>query len=266
MFPLFYPQYLNDQEWVRNLLLEQPLRIEQLAAGGGAPFERDSDGKLRRTPGRGHKKTRLIMCNGHRLMDVMKQKVLDSGVELIPRVMMVDLLTSDGRYPTKGKVIGAVGFHARDGDFVVCRAKAVVGTTGVMGSKLRILYINNLTGDGPAMGYRAGTELPGMEFCTVSKITRYEGKYYGGGASLHQGFGAKFINSLGEEFIGKYDPDLKSRSRISYLTQSFAKEHFEGRGPVCPGSIFFRLCNPNAQCKITRDCVRPLNPSLHGIG
>lgn len=199
-------------------------------------------------------------------MDVMKQKVLDSGVELIPRVMMVDLLTSDGRYPTKGKVIGAVGFHARDGDFVVCRAKAVVVTTGVMDSKLRILYINNLTGDGPAMGYRAGTELLGMEFCTVSKITRYEGKYYGGGSSLLQGFGAKFINSLGEEFIGKYDPDLKSRSRISYLTQSFAKEHFEGRGPVCPGSIFFRLCNPNAQCKITRDCVRPLNPSLHGIG
>ena len=75
-------EYLNDQEWVRNLLLEQPLRVEQMA-GWGVPFERDSEGRLRRTPGRGHKKTGLIMCNGHRLMEAMKKKVLDSGVELI---------------------------------------------------------------------------------------------------------------------------------------------------------------------------------------
>lgn len=224
-------EYLNDQEWVKNLLMEQPLRVKQMEEWG-VPFEKDSEGNLRRTPGRGHKKTRLIMCNGHRLMEVMRKMALDSGVKLIPRVMMLDLLTSDGKHPTGEKIVGAIGFHTREGDLFICRAKAVVITTGIMDSKLRILYVNNLTGDGPAMAYRAGADLLGMEFCTVSKITRYEGRYYGGGSSLLQGFGAKFINGLGEEFIGKYDPELKNRSRISYLCQSFAKEHFEGRGPV----------------------------------
>ncbi|MDP2645476.1 MAG: FAD-binding protein [Desulfobacterales bacterium] len=224
-------EYLNDQQWVDILLTEQPLRIRQMA-GWGVPFERDTQGNFRTTPGRGHKNTRMIMCNGHRLMDVMKQQVLDRGVQLLPRIMMLDLLTSDGLHPTAGRIIGAAGLHGRDGDLVVCRAKAVVITSGVMDSKLRLLYINNLTGDGPAMAYRAGAELLGMEFCMVSKITRYEGKYYGGGSSLLQGFGARFINRLGEEFIGKYDPELKNRARVSYLCQAFAKEHYEGRGPV----------------------------------
>lgn len=224
-------EYLNDQEWVKILLMEQPLRVQEMASLG-VPFERDDEGRLRTTPGRGHKRTRLIMCNGHRLMEAMKARLIARGVQIVPRVMMVELLTSDGKHPTGGRVIGAAGFHTRDGDLVICRAKAVVITTGVMDSKLKILYINNLTGDGPAMAYRAGAELLGMEFCTVSKITRFNGKYYGGGSSLLQGLGAKFINGLGEEFVGKYDPELKNRSRVSYLCQAFAKEHFEGRGPV----------------------------------
>ncbi len=228
-------EYLNDQEWVRTLLLEQRLRVEEMA-GWGVPFERDDAGGLRYTPGRGHKNTRMIMCNGHRLMEAMKKKALASGVELIPRVMAVELLTSDGKYPTQGKVIGAVGFHTQEGDFLVFRAGAVVLTTGIMDSKLKVLYSDNLTGDGPAMGYRAGADLMGMEFCMVPKITRYEGKYYGGGSSLLQGFGAKFINGLGEEVTS---PELKNRARIGYLCQAFAKEHYEGRDPVCLDMTMF---------------------------
>ena len=48
-------------------------------ASWGVPFEKDSQGRLLTTPGRGHKKTRLIMCNGHKLMDVMKQQLIDRG-------------------------------------------------------------------------------------------------------------------------------------------------------------------------------------------
>ncbi|MDP2719356.1 MAG: FAD-binding protein [Dehalococcoidia bacterium] len=224
-------EYLSNQEWVRNVLMEQPLRIEQMA-GWGVPFERDDRGKLLTTPGRGHKRTGLIMCNGHRLMEAMKKKVVEMGVRVIPRIMMVELLTDDGKYPTGGKVVGAAGFHTREGDFVICRAKSVVITTGIIESKLRTFYINNQTGDGPAMAFRAGAELLGMEFCSVSKIVHFEGKYCGGGSSLLQGLGARFINGLDEEFVGKYDPGLKNRARVGALCQSFAKEHFEGRGPV----------------------------------
>jgi succinate dehydrogenase/fumarate reductase flavoprotein subunit len=245
-------EYLSDQNWVEVLLKEQPLRIEDLARWG-APFQRDSEGKLATTPGRGHRNTRLIMCNGHRLMELMKKKVLEKGVNIIERTMIVNLLTSDGRYPTAGAVVGAVGFHARNGEFFVCQAKSVVITTGMIDSKLRADYTNNLTGDGPAMAYRAGAELLGMEFCTVGKINCFETKYRSGGSSLLQGLGARFINAKGEEFVGKYDPVLKNRAKLSWLCQSFARESMEGRGPVY---IDMRSFSPE-----TVELVRKLLPT-----
>lgn len=224
-------EWLSDQDWVKVLLEEQRQRIAELISWG-APFERNPDGTLATTPGRGHKRTRLVMINGHRLMDVMKRKVEEKGVTVLSRTMALDLLTSDGRRPTSGSIVGVVGLNTRTGQFVVCRAKAVVITTGVMDCKLRADFVHNCTGDGIAMGMRAGAQLLGMEFCTHSRLTAYNDHYRFGGSSLLQGLGARFINRLGEEFVGLYNPELKNRSKLAYLCRAIAKECFEGRGPV----------------------------------
>jgi succinate dehydrogenase/fumarate reductase flavoprotein subunit len=245
-------EYLSDQAWVEVLLREQRLRVQELM-DWGAPFERDAEGDFATTPGRGHRSTRLIMCNGHKLMDLMKSKVLEKGVNVVKRGMMLDLLTSDGRHPTEGSVVGAVGLHTQTGEFLVCQAKAVVITTGMIDSKLRADYTHNLTGDGPSMAYRAGAELLGMEFCSTGKINCFEGKYRSGGSSLLQGLGAKFINARNEEFVGKYDPVLKHKAKLSWLLQAFAKEAFEGRGPV-----YFDLRSYTPE---TVDLVRRLLPT-----
>ncbi len=224
-------EWLSDQDWVKVLLQEQRLRIADLVSWG-APFERTADGKLATTPGRGHKKTALVMINGHRLMDLMRRKVEEKGVKTISRVMGLDLLTSDGKHPTSGSVVGAVGVDTRTGRFVVCRAKAVIISTGVMDCKLRADFIHNCTGDGMAMAMRAGAQLLGMEFCTHSRLTSFNEHYRWGGSSLLQGLGARFINGKGEEFIGVYDPELKNRSKLAWICMAIAKECFEGRGPV----------------------------------
>ncbi len=224
-------EWLSDQDWVRVLLEEQRLRINDLISWG-APFERTADGKLATTPGRGHKKTALVMINGHRLMDLMRRKVEEKGVKILPRVMGLDLLTSDGQHPTRGSVIGATGVDTRTGQYVVCRAKAVIITTGIMDCKLRADFVNNCTADGIAMAMRAGAQLLGMEFCTHSRLTAFNEHYRWGGSSLLQGLGARFINGKGEEFIGVYDPELKNRSKLAWICMAIAKECFEGRGPV----------------------------------
>ncbi len=224
-------EFLNDQNWVRILLQEQHQRIADLVKWG-VPFERTADGQLATTPGRGHKRTRLIMCNGHRLMDLMKAKALEKGVQIQPRTMALELLTSDGQLPTRGRVIGVVGVDTRSGQLVVCHARAVIITTGILDCKLRAEYINNCTGDGPAMAFHAGAQLLGMEFCTQSRMNAFNDKYRFGGSSLLQGLGARFINRVGEEFIGLYDPELKNRSKLAWICQAIAKECFEGRGPV----------------------------------
>ncbi|MBI4330638.1 MAG: FAD-binding protein [Chloroflexi bacterium] len=224
-------EWLSDQDWVKVLLEEQRLRIADLVSWG-APFERTAEGGLATTPGRGHRKTRLVMLNGHRLMEVMRRKVEEKGVKVLSRTMGLDLLTSDGKHPTGGSVIGAVGVNTVSGQFIVCRAKAVVVATGILDCKLRADYVHNCTGDGPAMGLRAGAQLLGMEFCTSSRLVAYNDRYRFGGSSLLQGLGARFINRLGEEFIGVYDPELKNRSKVSWICMAIAKECFEGRGPV----------------------------------
>ena len=90
----------------------------------------------------------------------MRSVVLKSGIRVMDRIMVTDLLKQDGM------VIGAVGFHTRTGDFYVFKAKAtVICTSG---------------GIGEAMAYRAGAEISGKEFMMGTGSYRYAGpEYYG---------------------------------------------------------------------------------------
>lgn len=222
--------WFSDQEWVELLLKEQRRRVADLTSWG-VPFERDS-GVLATSLARGHKKGRVIMFNGHDLMDVMKRKIIEKGVCLKQRVMVWDLLTSDGTHPTHGRIIGAIGLDTRTADIVIFLAKSVVVATGIIESKFRAGYVNNLTGDGPAMAYRAGARIVGMEFCLNNHVNAFDRKYWTGGSSLLQGLGARFVDRDGKEFVLKYDPELGHRMKLSSLCLAFAKERFEGKGPV----------------------------------
>lgn len=223
-------EYLNDQEWVETLLKEQKDRIQDLI-DWGVPFERNPDGSLLIKRGRGHGITGAVLCNGHTMMDVMRRKAEQSGVAIEDRLTITNLLTSDGNYPSQGRVCGAVGFHVREGAPFAFHAGAVVITTGQIGSKMRCHFVNNLAGDGQAMAYRAGAELLNMEFCTTGNISYFEKRFHSGSQALLVGMGARFINARGERFMPRYDPAMTERSKLSTLVQAFAKESVSGRGP-----------------------------------
>ncbi|MDP2727137.1 MAG: FAD-binding protein, partial [Dehalococcoidia bacterium] len=222
--------YLGDQDWVDLLVTKQVERIKDLISWG-VPFQKDAAGNFRTAVGRGHTKSVMYLLKGHALMETVKKHLLDVGVELNERVMITDLLTSDGQHPTQGRIVGAVGLNTRTGEPIVYRTNAVVIASGQMGCRMRVTYVHNLTGDGTAMAYRAGAELTGLEFCTRGNVSHFEKKYHFGGQSLFQGLGGRFINALGEPFVEKYDPILKNRAKLSLVCQAFVKEALEGRGP-----------------------------------
>jgi succinate dehydrogenase/fumarate reductase flavoprotein subunit len=97
---------------------------------------------------------------------VLIRKALDSGAEIINRVMVFDLITDD-----EG-VIGAIGISTRENLFVIFESKAIIVGTGCldrlypaptpawMGSIPGNL---TLTGDGRAMAYRAGAYIVSPE-------------------------------------------------------------------------------------------------------
>lgn len=223
-------EYLNDQEWVEVVLKEQPAIIEELDRWG-VPFEKDDNGNIARTVGRGHENTRILMFHGPKFMAVMRQQLLRRKVQLVERVMITDLLTSDSKHPTRGMISGAIGFHGRSGKLQVFNAKAVILSAGGIWGKARA-FTGNLTGDGLAMGFRAGVELQGMEYIHTQSGWFFERKFNAQGLNMFQSNGAHIVNRLGERFMEKYEPVLKERARVDEMSLIFAKEGVEGRGPI----------------------------------
>lgn len=97
---------------------------------------------------------------------ILERQARKRGVEIVNRVMCIDLLKKDGR------VCGAIGIGTRDGAIHVFRSRGVVLSTGsairlysgcTPASLFNARLCPNCTGDGRAMAYRAGADLASLE-------------------------------------------------------------------------------------------------------
>ncbi len=215
---------LSDEEWVWVRVNEGYDRLSELMAWG-VEFKKRPDGKIERLPMK--RDAKKAMFHGTDLSAVMARETKKRGVEVIEHTMVTDLLTEGGNPGTR--VVGAVGFGAKTGEFVVFEAKAVVLAPGGCGYKNRFACHRMVTGDGPAMAYRAGAiigKLDQVAFHTTS--TEYDAQ----GLNMFQGLGGKFINGRGEEFLTDYDPILGNHTSMSRLSHAGAMEVRYGRGPI----------------------------------
>lgn len=228
-----HAEFMSDQRYAEILLLEQRDRINDLISWG-VPFERDEAGQLLLSIGRGHKRSRVVLTDCRKMLEIARQVAASKGVKLIERVMVTDLLASDGQHPTSGRIVGAVGIQTRSGELVTFKARAVILSTGVIGTKIHGAYADNLTGDGQAMAFRAGAELSGLEFnFGPSFFTPCKGKPALVGIWALQTLGAHIVNKQGERFMERYLPERGSRRATQGLiAQAMTKEIIEGRGPT----------------------------------
>lgn len=127
-------EYLIDQPYMDNLIDESSARRDDLLSWGlGGRPKKEFGPRFRK-------------------------KVVESGVQLIERTMVTDLMVQDGH------AIGAVGFSLDRDEMVIVHAKAVVMCAGSGAFKSPGYAICSLTHDGDAMAYRAGGEISGKEF------------------------------------------------------------------------------------------------------
>ena len=248
-------EYFSDQDWVEKLLVDQIARIKDMESWG-IPFERNEEGGLKRIVGRGHEHTRILMFHGKELMEKMREVLIRKGVKLLERVMVTDLLTSDGEHPTNGRIVGAVGFNYRTGELCVFRSKATVIATGSIFPKTGGRCVDNTNGDGCAMGFRAGADLSSMELSTEGHVSVWRRKYWIVGLNLYQGLGVWFLNNKGERFMEKYDPVLKERARLSSLCQAFCKEALDGNGPIYADMRHFPPESFSLMDRVIPHCMR----------
>ncbi len=205
---------LNDPELVKVMIEEGPERIMELEKYGIALQTHNG----------------MISCGdnpkarGLGFIRPMVNYLKDKGVRLVENCLITKLLKVDG------KVVGAVGLQEEP---VVFNAKAVVLATGGSGG----LYTRtdvpiNMTGDGYALAFEAGTILRDMEFIQFLPVGLAEP-----GQPLIPVYGpvveeGRIINIDGEDLVEKHNITARPLALMSrdLLSRALMREVEEGKG------------------------------------
>ncbi|GHV34198.1 fumarate reductase subunit A [Synergistales bacterium] len=126
----------------------------------GVPFEYDGGGYLEfKSCFSSRPRTHVIKGHGEPILEALHRKIKErKEIDIIENVMIAALLLSDGC------CVGAVMVRA-NAVMTVIEAKAVIMATGGAGQVFaRNLNPVDITGDGYALGLRAGAKLINMEF------------------------------------------------------------------------------------------------------
>src|SRR6185437_14749762 len=167
---------------------------------------------------------------GIELMNRLLEQVLVRDIEVLDEVRGVDLLLDDHRE----RVCGALLLDLNTGTLVAMNARAVLLATGGAAPLYRITPASlEKSGDGLAMGFRAGAHFIDMEMMQFHPTGLVAGESVMTGTVLEEGLrgaGGHLLNVLGERFMSRYDPAKMERSTRDRVSRSSFMELRAGRG------------------------------------
>jgi len=225
--------YLNDPELVNILVKESPLRMGDLVRWG-AVFDFTENDEVAQRPFGGQRFPRTCYAGdrtGHEMMVTLVDRLAATDVESLQEYTVIDLL-KDG-----DSVIGAMALDEKGGLVLMKADNTVLATGG--GTKVYDISTNSSsgTGDGYAMGYRAGAELIDMEmvqFHPTGAVFPYDAR----GRLVTEavrGEGGVLKNAHGERFMKMYDPVRMELSTRDVVARAIATEIMTGRGTANGG-------------------------------
>ena len=205
--------------------LSEPAAAERVVRGGpeaveklmrwGARFDRHADGSLELSREGGHSKPRII----HALGDATGreiQRTVSGAVVAHPRITtFADTFVLDVLCDQDGRVVGAIACPRGGGPFSVFAAGATLLATGGAGQLYRETTNPTIaTGDGVAIGLRAGAVVRDMEFYQFHPTLLY----IAGAArvlisEIVRGHGGLLRDRHGERFMVGEHPDAELAPR-----------------------------------------------------
>jgi fumarate reductase (CoM/CoB) subunit A len=220
--------YLNDPELVQILVEESPKRMRDLITWG-AVFDFTGDDEIAQRPFGGQRFPRTCYAGdrtGHEMMTTLVERLDSSKATILQEYTVIDLLKSGE------SVIGAMALDEK-GRLVLLKADITILATGG-GTKVYDISTNSSsgTGDGFAIGYRAGAELIDMEmiqFHPTGAVFPYDAR----GRLVTEavrGEGGILLNNGGERFMKRYDTERMELSTRDVVARAIATEVQEGRG------------------------------------
>ncbi len=199
---------LCDPDAVRVLAYEGPAAVRRLV-GWGAALDVDDAGALSLTREGGHHRNRIAHAGGDATGAEISRALVhavaqDSQIELIEHALVLDLLVDD-RGAAQGLTLHVMGEGQRDG-VGAALAPAVVLATGGIGEVFAASTNPTVaTGDGLALGLRAGAEVADIEFVQFHPTVLWLGAGSRGQQPLIsealRGEGAVLLDEQGQRFL-----------------------------------------------------------------
>ncbi|MBV9815336.1 MAG: succinate dehydrogenase flavoprotein subunit, partial [Alphaproteobacteria bacterium] len=224
--------WLGDQDAIEFMCRNAMAAVIELEHFG-VPFSRTEDGLIYQRPFGGHtvqwgKGLAKRACaaadrTGHAMLHTLYQQCLRHNAEFFIEYIVLDLVIDQGR------CCGVVAWRLEDGTLHLFRAQLIVLATGGGGrAYFSTTQAHICTGDGYAMGLRAGLPLQDMEF-----IQFHPTGIYGAGCLITEGSrgeGGYLTNGEGERFMERYAPAAKDLASRDVVARAMAIEIREGRG------------------------------------
>ncbi|MDP2647089.1 MAG: FAD-binding protein [Desulfobacterales bacterium] len=214
---------------IQRVLLEKSFDIVKLWQRWGIPMKYQGRYEFAGHGLPGHVLSSLKYAGQSQKL-ILTKEALKRGVKIVNRVMVLDLLVSDG-------VAGAVGVHTREDKMIVFRAKSAVLGTGTVnrlypgltpGWLLNTQRPATLSGDGRVMAFRAGADLCNLETTAHHSSTKYFAK---SGVATYVGV----LRDPQGKPIGPFvtRPDSKYGDPMIDMAQSIYMDYARsGKGPV----------------------------------
>lgn len=222
---------LCDENTVRLVVENGPARVRELM-DLGVSFSKEKGSNAVLDLGRegGHSRRRILHTKdltGREVERVLLQRAEENpNVRIYENHMAVDLITKSKlikqgivNKETRETCWGAYVLDAETGEIATFLARITVLASG--GAGKAYLYTSNpdiATGDGVAIGYRAGVKVANMEFVQFHPTCLYHpmAKNFLISEAV-RGEGGVLLNQLGERFMEKYHPlkDLAFRDVVA---------------------------------------------------
>ncbi|NLF21541.1 MAG: L-aspartate oxidase [Lentisphaerae bacterium] len=205
---------LCNETVVRRIIEDAPARIRELERMG-VRFNASADRPGAYDLGRegGHSQRRVLHAGditGQRVESVLLQRAQSTpGIRILEHVRLIDLITTSRlALPGGNRCVGAYALDRETGAIFAIRAPYTVLATGGCGKVY--LYTSNpdiATGDGVAIGWRAGAAVANMEFIQFHPTCLYhpQAKNFLISEAV-RGEGAVLVDRQGVPFMERYDP------------------------------------------------------------
>lgn len=230
--------WLADQDAAEILAQHAAQTVVNLEHGGVA-FSRTQDGHIAQRRFGGHTKDygkdpvkRAAYAAdriGHQILYSLWQQCIAAGVQFAEEWYVTDLVLDEKIETARG----LVAFDTRTGKTHAISSRNIILATGGAG---RLFHTTSnswdLTGDGMALGLKAGLQLEDCEFVQFHPTGLAHTGFLLSEAS--RGEGGILRNSEGEAFMQRYAPEHKDLAARDVVSRSIMAEIDAGRGVADP--------------------------------